>query len=211
MQPNLAQEKKLRKKGYKIIGCLDEVGRGSLAGPVMAVIVVTSLISNFQFLKGIKDSKKLSLKKREKNYKILINHPQIKWGVGRVSEKIIDKINIFEATKLAMKKAVRNLEKKIAKNFKIDFLILDGRMKLDLEIPQKSIIKADEKIFSCACASIIAKVKRDKIMKNYSKIYPLYRFEKNKGYPTKEHLRFIKKYGCCKIHRKTFSPVVKIK
>jgi len=204
--PNFCEERKLWKKGYKKVACLDEAGRGPLCGTVVACAVMVKKISifnfNLQFLK-IRDSKKLSPKRREEFYKILTSHPAIKWGIGKVSEKVIDKINILEATKLAMKKAVKKLKRKP------DFLILDGKMELDLPVSQKSIIKADEKVFSCGCASIIAKVTRDRIMKRYHKKYPQYGFDKHKGYPTKFHRKMLKKYGPCKIHRKSFKPLKK--
>lgn len=227
MKPNFKEEKKLWKLGYKLVVGLDEAGRGPLAGPVTAAAVTVRLEnlksqnSRLKF-RGIKDSKKLSPKKREKLYKILNKHPKIKWGIGMVSEKVIDKINILEATKLAMVKAVKNLEKKIKKwsrqnshnrrNFgTIDFLILDGNFKIKTKIPQKSIIKADEKVFSCAAASILAKVTRDRIMLRYHKKHPNYEFNKHKGYPTEKHYLALKKYGPCKIHRKSFAPVSKCK
>jgi ribonuclease HII len=204
--PNLFgwEEKKLWKKSFKGVVGLDEAGRGPLAGPVVsgAVLIKTKKFSFFP----IKDSKKLSAKKREEFFKVLTKHPDLEWGIGIVSEKVIDKINIFQATKLAMKKAIGNLKIKNQKS-KIDFLILDGNMKLDLPISQKSIIKADEKVFSCAAASIIAKVTRDRIMERYHKKYPKYRFDKHKGYPTKLHFKLLKKYGPCKIHRKSFKPI----
>ena len=185
----------------------------SLAGPVVAGAVVLLNLkrkaclagrqakSVKQKLKGVKDSKKLSAAKREKLYKIITGCNFIEWGIGIVSEKVIDKINILEATKLAMIKALKDLEKKS------DFLILDGNFKIKSKTLQKSIIKADEKVFSCAAASIIAKVTRDKIMKNYHKKYPCYCFDKHKGYPTELHRKLLGKFGPCPIHRKTFAPV----
>ena len=155
----------------------------------------------------INDSKKLTPRKREKLFKILTNPPaggpQIKWGIGRVSEKVIDKINILEATKLAMKIAIQKLNKKPK------FLIIDGNFKINSSISQKSIIKADEKVFSCASASILAKVSRDRMMERYHQKYPQYGFDQHKGYPTKLHRKMLKKYGPCKIHRRTFKPVAK--
>lgn len=235
-QPNLREEKKYWRKGYKRVACLDEAGRGPLAGPVVAAAVMIlnpkfktlnpkqiqstkfkyskrvlnfghlnfDIVSNLEFrilnLK-LRDSKRLSPKQREKFYKIITKNPVIEWGIGRVSAKVIDKINILKATKLAMKRAIKKLDKRP------DFLILDGKMSLNLKIPQKSIIKADEKVFSCALASIIAKVHRDKIMERHHKKFPQYGFSKHKGYPTKYHLKMLKKYGPCKIHRKSFKPV----
>jgi ribonuclease HII len=200
--PDLREEKKLWKKGFRFVAGLDEAGRGPLAGPVVAAAaVMKKSLRKIDILREVKDSKKLSPKKREKLYKILKNCPFVEWGIGRVSEKVIDKINILEATKLAMKKAIKKLKRKP------DFLILDGNFKIDVKISQKSIIKGDEKVFSCASASILAKVYRDKIMRKYHKKYPRYGFDKHKGYPTKYHFKMLKKHGPCKIHRKSFRPV----
>ncbi|PIR72560.1 MAG: ribonuclease HII [Candidatus Nealsonbacteria bacterium CG10_big_fil_rev_8_21_14_0_10_36_24] len=203
--PNLREEKKLWKKGYGVVVGLDEAGRGPLAGPVVAAAVMIKIQnSKFKIQNcGVNDSKKLTPKKREKLYKLLENCPFIGWGIGRVSEKVIDKINILEATKLAMIKAVRNLKVKSQKS-KIKFLIIDGNFRINLDIPQKSIIKADEKVFSVAAASILAKVTRDRIMTKYHKKYPQYGFTQHKGYPTNLHRKLLKKYGFCKIHRKSF-------
>jgi ribonuclease HII len=205
--PNLKEEKKLWKKGYKVVVGLDEAGRGPLAGPVVAAAV--SIIPNSKFqIPKLRDSKKLTLKKREEFFKIITETSNIKWGIGKVSEKVIDKINIFEATKLAMKRAIKSLERKLKR--KANFLILDGNFKIDLKIPQKSIVRGDEKVLSCAMASIIAKVTRDRIMEKYAKKFPEYGFEKHKGYGTKFHLKMLKKYGPCKIHRRSFFPIAKI-
>ena len=206
--PTLQEEKRLWKKGYKYVACLDEAGRGPLAGPVIAAAVTIRQFSNPNFQRSaggwrpkIKDSKKLTPERREELYKILTNHHQIEWGIGRVSEKVIDKINILEATKLAMKRAIQKLNKKPK------FLIIDGNFKINSSISQKSIIKADEKVFSCASASILAKVTRDRMMERYHQKYPQYRFNQHKGYPTKLHRKMLKKYGPCKIHRRTFKSV----
>jgi len=210
--PNFSEERKLQKLGYKRIVGLDEAGRGALSGPVVATAVMIKnsfRISYFGFrISRLRDSKKLSQKQREEFYKLIIQSPYIEWGIGRVSEKVIDRINILEATKLAMKRAIDNL----ISNFqfpisKKTFLILDGNMKLDLPISQKSIVKADEKVMSCTTASVIAKVTRDRIMKRYNKKYPQYNFAQHKGYGTKEHFKMLKKYGPCKIHRQSFKPV----
>jgi ribonuclease HII len=214
---NLKEEKKLWKKGYKRVACLDEAGRGPLSGPVIAAAVmikmsksnlkskILNLKSNF---KRIKDSKKLTPKKREEFYKLLTKNPTLKWGIGIVSEKVIDKINIKNAAELAMENAVKNLEKKI--NKKIDFLIIDGKYLKNQKLKTKNhklIVKADEKVFSCAAASILAKVTRDRIMERYHKKYPRYGFDRHKGYPTRHHFKMLKKFGPCKIHRKSFKPV----
>ncbi|MFH1036961.1 MAG: ribonuclease HII, partial [Patescibacteria group bacterium] len=180
--------------------CLDEAGMAPLAGPVTAAVVSLSPYSKFR-IKKLKDSKKLSQKNREKFYKIITKNKDIKWGIGIASERVIDKVNILEASKIAMGKALKKIKKRP------DFLILDGRTKLKMDIPQKSIIKADEKVVSCAMASILAKVTRDRLMVRYHKKYPKYKFNRHKGYPTKLHFKLLKKYGPCKIHRKSFSPV----
>jgi ribonuclease HII len=221
----------LWKKGFKIVVGLDEAGRGALCGPVVAAAAMVKFkIQNLKLLREIRDSKKLTSQKRKELYRRIVKCPFIKWGISKVSEKVIDKINILEATKLAMKRAVKNLNCKLQiadlkkrkrgnkmddrqKCFpqkKIDFLILDGNFKLDLPILQKSIVKGDEKVLSCAIASIIAKVTRDKIMERYAKKFPKYGFEKHKGYGTKFHFKMLKKYGPCKIHRKSFFPIAKI-
>lgn len=212
---NLTEENKLWKKGYKHIACLDEVGRGPLAGPVVAAAVTINSKFKKQNLKlqskikNLRDSKKLSAKQREEFYKILTNHPLIKWGVGIVSEKIIDKINIKNAAELAMMRALANLKTKSEKR-KIDFLIIDGNAISNSKLKSynlKLIVRGDEKVFSCALASIVAKVTRDRLMMRYDKKYPQYRFDLHKGYPTKLHRSLLKKHGPCKIHRKSFYPV----
>lgn len=197
--PNFREEKRLWRKGYKMVVGIDESGRGPLAAPVVAAAV--RLAEDCPPLLGLKDSKKLTPKKRKEIYEMLKENPNIEWGIGRASEKVIDKINILEATKLAMKRAVRNLERKCSHT---DFLIIDGNFGINLEIPQKSIIKADEKVVSCTAAGIIAKVTRDRMMLKYHKKYPKYAFDRHKGYPTKLHRQIIKQCGFCKIHRRSF-------
>lgn len=179
---------------YEYVCGIDEVGRGPLAGPVMAAAVI--LPKNCDIL-YINDSKKLSPKKREEMAK-KIEEIAISIGYGVIDEKIIDEINILNATKRAMKIAIENL------SVKPDFCLIDS-VKLDnVSISQKSFTKGDEKSMSIAAASIVAKVKRDKYMVEISKKYPEYHFEKNKGYGTKEHIYMLKKYGYSDIHRKTF-------
>ena len=203
----IQEEKKLWKKGYKYVVGIDEAGRGPLAGPVAAgaVLILEKDFKEAKKIKSVKDSKKLKEGKRKGVYLDLIKNKKIKWGIGMVSEKTIDRINILEATKLAMIKAVKDLEKK--NKIKVDFLLLDGRMKLNLKIDQKSIVKGDDKVFSISAASIIAKVRRDELMERCDKKYPQYNFKKHKGYGTKEHLGKIKKNGICEIHRKSFAPI----
>jgi len=225
--PNFREEKKLWRKGYKRVAGLDEAGRGPLAGPVVAAALIIrpnikykksktkikkKKIGNLtikQFNKlGIRDSKKITPREREELYDVLTNHPQIEWATARVSEKVIDRINILEATRLAMKRAVQNLEKKTSKK-RAEFLLLDGRMNIDLDVPQKSIIGADNKVFSCAAASIVAKVNRDRMMKRYHKKYPHYGFLQHKGYATYLHLKMLKKHSPSPIHRISFKPIRK--
>jgi len=205
-RPNFEEEKILWEQGFKFVAGLDEAGRGPLAGPVVAAAVnlkfeifnLKSILNNPIFQK-INDSKKMTAKTREEVYIFLTKHPQIKWGIGIVSEKLIDKINILEATKLAMQKAVKNL--------KADYLLLDGNFVINSIVRQKSIIKGDQKVASISAASIIAKVTRDRIMEKYHKKYPQYGFDKHKGYGTKLHIKNLEKHGPCQIHRKTFFPV----
>lgn len=199
---NLNEENRIKKQGFKYVIGLDEAGRGPLAGPVVAAAVY---YKGKDIILGVNDSKQISPKKREELSFKLTNHPCVMWGLGVISSRDIDKINILEASKLAMQKALLDLETKY--KIKADYLILDGKMKLDIPINQVSIIKADEKIFSCSAASIIAKVTRDMIMVKMSKKYPEYLFEKHKGYGTRLHLEMIKKYGPCAIHRKSFKPI----
>jgi ribonuclease HII len=198
MNPNLNEEKRLWKKGIGHVAGLDEAGRGPLAGPVVAAAVVIT-DKTFTKIPGVKNSKELSEREREKLYEILTHHNGIQWGVGIVSEKVIDKINILEATKLAMEKALADID--------ADFLLIDGNFTLYKEVPQKTIIKGDEKVFSIAAASILAKVTRDRLMQKYHNKYPDYGFAKHKGYGTAFHVAQLKKIGPCKIHRKTFAPV----
>jgi ribonuclease HII len=203
--PNFKEEKKLWKRGFKRVAGIDEAGRGPLAGPVLAAaVVMKKSLRKIDILREVKDSKKLSPKKREKLYKLLTKNSDIEWGVARVSEKIVDKINIKNASELAMERAVERLGKKP------DFLIIDGNQLKNHKLKKKNyklIVKADEKVLSCSIASIIAKVTRDRIMVRYHKKYPKYGFKKHKGYPTKFHFKILEKYGPCKIHRKSFGPV----
>ena len=195
---NRAFEKDLNKKGIVYIGGVDEVGRGPLVGPVVASCVV---LPKDYFLEGLTDSKKLSKKKREMFYDIIMNDA-LGVGIGVISEKIIDEVNIYEATKLAMKEAINNCLKKV----KIEHILIDA-MKLDIDIPTTSIIKGDLKSITISAASVIAKVTRDRMLEELDKKYPMYGFKDNAGYGTKKHIEAIEKYGIIKEHRKTFKPV----
>ncbi len=189
-------ERELITKGIKLIGGIDEVGRGPLVGPVVACCCILPV--NYE-LPGLTDSKKLSEKKREKFYDILI-HDAISYGIGVIDENKIDEVNIYEATKLAMLEAINNCE------IKPEHLLIDA-MKLDTDIPSTSIIKGDAKSLSIAAASVIAKVTRDRMLLELDKKYPMYDFKNNKGYPTKKHIEAINKYGIIKEHRKSYGPV----
>lgn len=193
----LKYEKELYKKGITLIAGTDEVGRGPLVGPVVAAAVI--LPKNYK-LDGLTDSKKLSEKKREQYYDIIYKDA-IAVGVGEVDPKTIDEINILEASRLAMKKAIENLSVKPEH-------ILSDAMKLDnQDIPYTDIIKGDALSLSIAAASVIAKVTRDRMMYELDKKYPEYGFAKHKGYPTKLHLENIKKYGLLPNYRFTYKPV----
>lgn len=189
-------EKKARKKGYTAIVGIDEVGRGPLAGPVVAAAVI--LPEDFDGV-GINDSKQLSLKKREE-YFDKIQEEALAIGIGVMDETVIDTVNIYEATKLAMVEAINQL------SIKADYLLIDA-MTLPLDIPQESIIKGDANSISIASASIIAKVTRDRMMVDFDKEFPGYGFANNAGYGTKEHLEQLNKSGITRIHRKTFEPI----
>ena len=194
----LEYENALYEKGIELICGIDEVGRGPLLGPVVTAAVI---LPKGYYNSEIKDSKKLSEKKREKLYDIIMNDA-ISIGIGIVDEKEIDKINIYEATKVAMKMALDNLR------IKPEYVLIDA-MKLDIDIPSMSIIKGDAKSESIAAASIIAKVTRDRMIDEIDKEYPMYDLKNNKGYGTKKHIEALKKYGPCKYHRFSYSPVSK--
>ena len=194
-------ENKLESEGYKLIGGTDEVGRGPLVGPVVAACCV--LGPDFE-LEGLTDSKKLSEKKRN-TFAAYIKEHAIAYGIGIVSPKEIDEINILEASRKAMMLAVAEVRKKV----NMDYLLTDA-MKLDLDIPVLPIIKGDAKSINIAAASVIAKVTRDQMMYELDKKYPEYGFASHKGYPTKKHLEAIKKYGIFDGYRLSYGPVKEI-
>jgi len=193
-------EKRCLSKGYKFIAGIDEVGRGSLAGPVVAAAVVIKNIEEF-FIAFLKDSKKLSRKKRETLFQLIIDKSS-SVGIGIVESEIIEKINIAQATFLAMKRAIIGLEKTP------DYILVDAFKIPYIRIEQNNIIKGEDSSISIAAASVVAKVYRDKIMQDMHKKYPEYQFNKNSGYGTKRHIIAIKEYGICPIHRKTFKSVL---
>ena len=181
-------------QGFELICGVDEAGRGPLAGPVYAAAVI---LPKGKLIEGAKDSKKLSPKKRQVLYNTIISNA-LDYSIANVDENKIDKINILNATHLAMKKAISRL------NIKPDMILIDGNSSPKLEIPYHTIVKGDDLSMTISCASIIAKVERDNFMVKMAEKYPQYLFEKHKGYGTKAHIEAIKKYGPCKIHRKSF-------
>ena len=181
--------------GYKLIAGMDEAGRGPLAGPVCVEIAIMPLEKD-KIIEGINDSKKLSEKKREALFEKIIN-TAISYHIEFVDEKTIDNINILNATKLGMHKCINSID------VRPDMVLIDA-VKLDTDIPTKSIIKGDALSYNIACASILAKVSRDRYILSLDEKYPMYNFKKHKGYGTKEHIENLKKYGPCPVHRKTF-------
>ena len=187
------REQELHRQGYVNVAGVDEVGRGPLAGPVVAAAVI--LPHDFDVL-GIDDSKKLSEKRREELYEV-ITEKAVAWGIGMADHETIDEINILQAAKLAMKRALAELED-------VDYITFDAMKIEDIDIPKESVIKGDSKILAIAAAYIVAKVTRDRMMTEYAKQYPGYGFEKNKGYGTKAHYEGISEHGICPIHRRSF-------
>lgn len=195
----LKLEEEIYQLGYKRIACIDEVGRGCLAGDVLACAII---MPRDLRIEGVNDSKKLSEKKRLFLYDEIFEKV-IAIGIGRIGPDIIDKINIKESTKLAMKKAVDDLKDKDGNHISPDYLLIDAE-KIDCGIPSTSIIKGDEKSHGIACASIIAKVYRDRLCIDWDKIYGGYNLKKHKGYGTKEHRDHIIELGPSPIHRMSF-------
>ena len=189
------EERKIYANKIQYICGIDEAGRGPLAGPVVVGAVI---LPKDSFIEGVNDSKKISEKKREKLYD-QITKEAISYSVGIVSQTTIDEINILNATKLGVKIAIEGLKQKP------DMIMVDALKNMDtLGIPYMSVIKGDAKCYSIAAASIIAKVTRDRLMKEWDEIYPAYGFAKHKGYGTAEHIKNIKEFGPCLLHRKSF-------
>lgn len=190
-------ERMCYQKGFFHIAGVDEVGRGCLAGPVIAAACI---LPKGYFDAAIKDSKALSADQREAAFNALIKAQAI-YGIGIVSNIEIDKINILQATHLAMRIAITNLA------IVPDYILIDGNQLPSISISHRGIIKGDQKSLSIAAASIIAKVTRDNLMQEYDKIYPMYYFAENKGYPTKKHIMGLDQFGPCAIHRLSYKPV----
>lgn len=188
-------EEELYNSGTKCICGIDEAGRGPLAGPV---VVAAAIMPRYSMIEGVNDSKKVSEKKREELYEIITNEA-IAYGVGIIDQKEIDRINILNATKEGLTMAVKEL------SIKPDLIIVDALTKIDTDgIDYRSIVKGDAKCYSISAASIIAKVTRDRIMRQWDAVYPQYGFAKHKGYGTAEHIAAIKEYGLCPLHRLSF-------
>ena len=188
-------DKEFFDKGVKYIAGIDEAGRGPLAGPV---VVASVILPQDSMIEGVNDSKKISESKREKLYEI-ITKEAISYGIGIIYQNEIDEINILQATKKGLTEAIKQMD------IKPNIIMVDALNGIDtLGIPYKSIIKGDAKSYSIAAASIIAKVTRDRIMREWDKVYPEYGFGSHKGYGTAKHIAAIREYGPCPIHRKTF-------
>lgn len=195
----LTIEKEIHKRGFKNIACIDEVGRGCLLGDVLACAVI---MKEGQAIEGVKDSKKISPKKREKLYDI-IKEEALGIGIGRVDAAMIDKINIKQATLLAMERAVDNIVDSQGKKITPDYLLIDAE-NIRSTIPQTGLTKGDEKCHGISAASILAKVYRDRLCLEWDDNYPGYGIAKHKGYGTKQHREMILELGVTPIHRRSF-------
>ncbi|MDI3496359.1 MAG: ribonuclease [Patescibacteria group bacterium] len=203
---DLKTEKEIMKAGYPLIAGIDEAGRGPLAGPVVAacVIIDANFNLNDQDLTLVTDSKKLSPTKRNALFKI-IKDKVLAVEIGVVNNDVIDKINILQASFLAMRHSLKKIP------LKPDFILVDGKYPIPrITTPQKAIIGGDSNTWVIAAASIIAKVSRDWLMTEFHKEYPQYNFKKHKGYGTKEHLQALAQFGPCPLHRRSFAPLKKI-
>lgn len=187
-------EEGLNEKGYNFVCGVDEAGRGPLCGPVVAAAVI---LPKGEYIEGVNDSKKLSEKKREILYDEIINKA-LAVGVGISDVDVIESVNILNATKLAMKQAIKNL------NVTPDYVLIDGNQMIDINIPAETVVSGDAKSESIAAASIIAKVTRDRMLRKWDEDYPEYGFAKHKGYGTKMHIEAIAKYGLSPLHRPSF-------
>lgn len=214
--PSKQLELKLFKNGYKAVFGVDEVGMGCLAGPVVACAVLLDkkfFQKSHRELAGVRDSKLLSAKQREALAELLLREPHLKYRLAFCYPKTIDRINIYRAARRAMKRATSMVILRVHSqdDHASSVVLVDGPRKIDgLKFDQIPIIKGDRKVFTIACASIIAKVARDKMMARYAKKYPNYGFEKHKGYGTKYHVAQLTAHGPSKIHRSSFAPVAKL-
>lgn len=193
-------ERALISQGYKYIAGTDEAGRGPIAGPLVAAAVI---LEPGTYIEGLKDSKKISQKKRERIYDLIVDSA-LSYSIKVIDHEEVDRINVLEASLLAMKQAVEGMA------IEADYVLVDGYDNKHIKRPQMGLIKGDNLSASIAAASILAKVYRDRIMEEYDLIYPGYGFAAHKGYPTKRHLEALKELGVLKIHRKSFTPVAKL-
>lgn len=198
LQKMAFREEQLKSQGFLLIAGVDEAGRGPLAGPVVAA---ACLFEEMVFLENLNDSKKLSEEKREKLYQQIAAHSKIHYGLGICDVLMIDRVNILQATWLAMQRAIANLP------ISPDYLLIDGNRLPSLVVPAEAMVAGDRKSMSIAAASIVAKVTRDQIMRELDIKWPQYGFARNKGYGTEEHLEAIRKFGPCEIHRRSFEPI----
>lgn len=198
--PDLKLEKRFQSLGFKVIAGVDEAGRGPLAGPVVAAaVILPHRLKKSSFLWQVRDSKRLDERRREELFELIIKEA-VAVGIGEADSKEIDRVNIFQATLLAMERAVRELSEPA------EFCLVDGIQPISL-VPSQAVKKGDLICLSIACASIIAKVTRDRKMIEFHQLYPHYGFKRNKGYGTAEHKQALWKYGPCEIHRFSFEPV----
>jgi ribonuclease HII len=199
--PTFAEEEKLQSQGYHLVAGVDEVGRGALAGPVMAAAVILPLGAEFPWLRSVRDSKQLSPSQRERLFD-LVRHAGIPFGLGSVPHATIDEVGIVRATRIAMARAVEALPSRP------DFLLIDALSLPEVGLPQKGIVRGDQLSLSIACASIVAKVSRDRQMTELDSVYPGYGLARHKGYGTRQHLQCLGRLGPCAIHRRSFAPVL---
>lgn len=199
MTPETLQELLLKIDATELVCGIDEVGRGPLAGPVVACAII---MPHGEKIEGIRDSKKLSEKKRERLYDVILDHC-VAWGIGQSDERMIDRINIRQATLLAMREALHQLKDRNGQLVTPDLVAVDAEH-IDTTLPQVSVVHGDDRIYAISCASIIAKVTRDRLMRRYDALYPAYGFASNKGYGTKAHYEALRRYGILPLHRRSF-------